>query len=238
MGYELVRAIVGSGRSFLFRMSSKVDLYTPEEAKLKTWSEGPVLYWPKYAQQDGTAPVRCRLIRVPAQGTTKHDVWLLTDVLDPARLSAATAARFYRWRWRNEGVFRVYKRTINKLKLSSRTVRLAHREAELSLLATQILLAPADLALRPVTKAAGEPVISPRKVLIEIRREMNEAGNRRGRSYGQRLQGCRADDRKQTSPKAARPWPRRKPHKPPKPPKLHTLTEEQKALLEQHIGAA
>jgi hypothetical protein len=76
------------------------------------------------------------LIRVPAKakakakgkgkgkGAVKRDVWLLTDVLDSARLSVATAAMFYRWRWRNEGVFRTDKRTINKLKLSSRTVRL------------------------------------------------------------------------------------------------------------------
>ena len=112
---------------------------------------------------------------MPARGRAKHDVWLLTDILDPARLSVATAAKFYRWRWRNEGVFRIYKRTINKLKLSSRTVRLVHREAEASLLALQILLAHADLALRP-KRARAEPVISPRKVLIEIRREMNGGG--------------------------------------------------------------
>jgi Transposase DDE domain len=237
MGYELVCAITGSGRSFLFRMSSKVHLFTLEKVTLKDWTEGPVLYWPKYAQESGAAPLPCRLIRVPAKGQVKHDVWLLTDVLDPARLSAATAAKFYRWRWRNEGVFRIYKRTINKMKLASRTVRLVHREAELSLLATQILLAHADLALRPATKAAaGAPVVSPRKVLIEIRREMKGAAQRRERSYRDRLRGCRADDRKQTSPKASREWPRRKPHKPPKPPILHTLNEEQKTLLNQHMG--
>jgi hypothetical protein len=239
MGYELVQAILQTRRSFLFRMSSKVHLYTREQATLKDWSEGPVWYWPEYAQRKGIAPIPCRLIRVPATGQTKRDVWLLTDVLDPARLSVATAAKFYRWRWRNEGVFRTYKRTINKLKLSSRTVRLVHREAEVSLLALQILLAHADLALRPnPTATAGAPVLSPRKVLIEIRKELKGTANRRGRSYRQRLQGCRADDRKQTSPKATREWPRRKPHKPPKPPILHTLTEEQKALLEQHIDAA
>jgi len=245
MGYDLVRAIVGSHRSFLFRMSSKVDLYTIEEAALKDWSEGPVLYWPKYVQKAGGAPIRCRLIRVPAKGKArakdkvKRDVWLLTDVLDPARMSVASAARFYRWRWRNEGLFRSYKRTINKLKLSSRTLPLVHREAELSLLATQVLLAHAHLALRPVTKATpGEPVISPRQVLIEIRSEIDATANRRRKRYRERLAGCRADGRKQTTPKATREWPRRKPHKPPKPPVLHTLNEEQKALLEQHLGAA
>ena len=52
-------------------------------------------------------------------------------------------------------MFRIYKRTISKLKLSSRTVRLVHREAEVSLLATQFLLAHADLALRPQRSEGG-----------------------------------------------------------------------------------
>ena len=38
--------------------------------------------------------------------------------------------------------------------------------------------------------------------------------------------------------KASREWPRRKPHKAPSPPKFLTLDEDQKALLQQHIGAA
>src|SRR5438270_886053 len=189
MGYDLAWAIVRSRRSFLLRMSSKIDLYTREHASLKTWSEGPVYYWPLYAQKKGQPPLACRLIRVPAKGAAQRDVWLLTDILDSVRLSRATAGKFYRWRWRNEGMFRTYKRTINKLKLSSRTVRLVHREAEVSLLALQILLAHADLALRP-QQTAEAPVISPRKVLIEIRRELNDTGNRARGSYQKRLQGC------------------------------------------------
>ena len=136
-------------------------------------------------------------------------------------------------------MFRIYKRVINKVKLSGRTVGLVHREAELSLLATQLLLAHADLALRPSTEAAvGEPVLSPRQVLIEIRRELQGTAKRRVRSYRDRLKGCRAEAREQTSAKARREWPRRKPHKPPRPPILRTLSGRQKALLSQHIGAA
>jgi hypothetical protein len=237
MGYELAWAILETKRSFLLRMSSKIDLYTLEHATLKTWSEGPVYYWPACVRTKGKPPIPCRLIRVPAKGQVKKDVWLLTDILDPARLSLATAAKFYRWRWRNEGVFRTYKRTINKLKLSSRTVRLVHREAEASLLALQILLAHADLALRPKQTVEG-PVLSPRKVLIEIRRELNGNATRRQGAYAQRLEGCRAESRHQKSPKASREWPRRTPHKPPGPPVLKTLTDEQKVLLQEHIGAA
>lgn len=56
--------------------------------------------------------------------------------------------------------------------------------------------------------------------------------------YSKRLRGCRADRRRQSSPKASREWPRRKPHVPPGPPVLHTLTDEQKALLQKHLDAA
>jgi hypothetical protein len=134
-----------------------------------------------------------------------------------------------------KGVFRIYKRTINRLKLSSRTVRLVHREAEASLLALQILLAHADLALRPNRTVEG-PVISPRKVPVEIRWEMDGKAANRRKSYAERLKGCRADGRQQTSPKAGREWPRRTPHKPPGPPNLHTLSDEQKVLRQSHIG--
>jgi hypothetical protein len=237
MGYELAWAILETDRSFLLRMSSRIDLYTLEHATLETWSEGPVYYWPACVQKKGKPPIACRLIRVPAKGQVKNDVWLLTNILDPARLPLATAAKFYRWRWRNEGVFRTYKRTINKMKLSSRTVRLVHREAEASLLALQILLAHADLALRPKQTVEG-PVISARKVLIEIRRELNGNATRRQGCYAQRLESCRAESRHQKSPKASREWPRRTPHKPPGPPVLKTLTDEQKVLLQEHIGAA
>jgi hypothetical protein len=237
MGSELARAIVPSRRSFRLRMSSKVHLDTAARAELTSWSEGPVSSWPAYIRQRGLPPIAGRLIRVPARGQAKPDVWLLTDVLDPARLSVKTAAKFSRWRWRNEGIFRIYKRTINELKLSSRTVRLVHREAEASWLALQLLLAHADLALRP-QRSAGEPAISPRKVLIAIRREMNGEARRSEGSYRRRREGCRAEAREQASPKATREWPRRKPYKPPAPPKIHTLTDEQKALVEKHLNAA
>jgi hypothetical protein len=112
MGSELARAIIATRRSFLLRLSSKTDLYTAERVESTTWSEGPVFYWPKYIREEGRPPIACRLIRIPARGRAKHDVWLRTDVLDPARLSVATAAKSYRWRWRDEGVFRAYKLSV------------------------------------------------------------------------------------------------------------------------------
>ena len=238
MGYELARAVLQHKQSFLLRMSSKVRLYALDETPIENWHEGLVYYWPETIQKRQQPPLLCRLIRVQAKGPTKHDVWLLTDVLSAQRLSARTAAQFYRWRWRNEGLFRTYKRTLKKVKLASRTVRLIHRELEGSLLALQILLAHADLALRP-HGAMGELVVSPRKVLIEIRREITGSdGHRRRTSYRRRLGECRVESRLQTSPKASREWPRRKTHQPPAPPVFLTMNDNQKALLEKHIQAA
>jgi len=118
-----------------------------------------------------------------------------------------------------------------------RTVRLVHREPEGSLLALQILLAHADLALRP-HGTMRKPAVSPRKVLIEIRKEI-AASVRAGRrtTYRRRLETCRAETRRQTSPKAGREWPRRNTHQPPASPLFLTMNDAQKALLEKHIHA-
>ncbi len=239
LGYELARAILDHNRSYLLRLSSKNRLYAVDDTPFEAWQDGQVYYWPETSQQDGQPPLLCRLIRIPAKGQTKHDVWLLTNILESQKLSAKTAAKFYRWRWRNEGLFRTYKRTLNKFKLASRSVKLIHRELEGSLLALQILLAHADLALR-AQDASGTIAISPRKVLIQIRHEIHRdsARHRRIPTYARRLNTCRAPTRQQTSPKASREWPRRKPHKAPAPPKFLTMREDQKALLIQYIGAA
>ena len=98
-------------------------------------------------------------------------------------------------------------------------------------------LAHADLAVRH-DESNGEIAISPRRVLIEIRREMagpRARPNQRS-TYLQRLNNCRAATRQQRGLKATREWPRRKSHVPPKPPKFLTLRDDQKALLNQHLG--
>lgn len=239
LGYELARAILGHKRSYLLRLSSKNRLYAIDDTPFEDWQDGLVYYWPETAQKEQQPPLLCRLIRIQATGQTKTDVWLLTNILDSQKLSVKAAAKFYRWRWRNEGLFRTYKRTLNKFKLASRSVKLIHRELEGSLLALQILLAHADLALR-THDATGEIAISPRKVLIQIRKEISRdsASHRRSPTFARRLEKCRAETRHQISPKASREWPRRKPHRAPAPPKFLTLREDQKALLQQYIGAA
>jgi hypothetical protein len=238
-GYEFALEILASGASFLVRVSSKTWLYTETHQPLQEFQEGVVYYWPQRRQERREPPLRLRLIRVRSP-RCKHDVWLLTDVLNSQQLSVAMAGQFYRWRWENEGLFRTYKRTLHKVKLVSRTVRLVHRELEGSLLAVQLMLAQAAMKLHPCSSVWDEPVLaSPRQVLLEIRREIRDASPQRRRpSFAERMGKATRERRKRTSRKEVREWPRRKPHKPPGPPQLHTLTDEQKALRDQLLEAA
>ncbi|MBA4040175.1 MAG: transposase, partial [Planctomyces sp.] len=152
-GYELYQDIRAAQASFLVRVSSRSHLYTERHQGLDRFREGLVWYWPQAQRDRGRPPLRLRLIRVRS---AKTKVWLLTDVLEPERLSRARAAQLYRWRWHIEGVFRTYKRTLPKVKLWSRTEALVYREAELALLALQVLSAQ---AVRPQRAAEGTVLV-------------------------------------------------------------------------------
>jgi len=233
VGYEVARALVGAPVSFLIRMSCQATLFTARAVRLDRFREGGVYYGPGAKQRGaGDKPLlRLRLIRV--RGKKKgNDVWLLTNVPAP-RLPAATAAQLYRWRWGSEGLFRTYKRTLAKVKLHSRTVRLVHREAEGSLLATQLLLAQGALALAGAGAARASVACSPRKVLLAVREELQAERRRRGPRFGQRLREARREQRARRSAEARRPWPQRKEHVPPKPPQILTLSDVQKARIAQ-----
>ncbi len=238
VGYDLTRTLVQQQVQFLIRMSSQATLYTARAIRRERYREGRVFYGPG-AKQRGSVDkplLRLRLIRV--RGKKKgRDVWLLTNVQESARLSAATAAQFYRWRWESEGLFRTYKRTLAKVKLQSRTLRLVHREAEGSMLATQLLLAQGALAL-PRAGQAQAVTCSPRRVLLAIRAELVGAPGRRGGRFGQRLRQAQREQRARRSAKVKREWPKRKEHKPPEPPVILKLTAEQKARITRQESKA
>lgn len=238
-GYELLVAMATAKVRYLIRMSSRTELYTEERQPLAKWRQGLVWYWPKWARHDNLPPLRARLLRITGKNA---DVWLLTDVLDSKELSHATAAQLYRWRWRNEGLFRTYKRTISGVKFRSRTLAQVHREAEGSLLAVQILLAHAVWELRD----HGEPEemrVSARRVLVLIRQDIVmqigvHLGPRQRQTYAVRLQCAIERERVRCSAKACRIWPRRKPHTPPKPPKIRRMTKELKDRADKMFQTA
>jgi hypothetical protein len=237
VGYELLQALRASSVCFLIRLSSTAPLYTSERLAWSRIREGLAYYWPQWAQQQHRPPIPVRVLRIRGR---KADVWLMTNVVDAQRLPRPSAGRFYRWRWRNEGLFRTYKRTLQKVKLMSRTVALAHREAEGSLLAVQLLLAQGAQAL-PTPSTAIIPRSSARKVLVEVRMEIRNVvgmylGPRQRQTYAERLLQACWQRRRQRTPKVRRPWPARKDHKPPGPPTILKMGTDLKDQLQQSLG--
>jgi len=238
ISYDLLKKLVQSEVSFLIRLSSVAPLYTTGKIARHRFQEDALYYWPQKQQLREKAPVRVRVLRIRSCG--KADVWLMTNVLDPTQLSRESASRFYRWRWRSEGLFRTYKRTLGKVKLMSRSVAMVHREAEGSLLAVQLLLAHGALAL-PETLDHQPRLPSARKVLLEIRAEIRNVtgmylGPRQWITYWDRLRRLRPERRKPRRNKVRRRWPGRADHKPPGPPRILKMGTILKDLAEKTLG--
>jgi Transposase DDE domain len=246
-GFELASALNRARRSFLIRLSSKVRLLTEDHVEMASYHQGRAYYWPNEVQTAGRPPLPVRMIRVAGKVPAK-DVWLLTNVLESERLSVEQAGRFYKMRWENEGMFRTYKRTLKKVKLVSRTVRAVRREAYGSLLATQVLLATGAVALDQKRRRAAaaransarRPVVSTpcsaRKVLTAFRTCLRACYQEDRTTLQERLAESERERRVRDTPKQKREWPRRKPHEAPKPPRVLTMTEEQKSLLAKHMS--
>jgi hypothetical protein len=237
-GYELASALSTAPKTaFLIRCSSLSALYIEEEVK-PGWDDLVVQCWTLEAQKEKKPPVPLRLLRIKPKGG-KHDVFVLTNVLEAKKLTLAQAEQFYRMRWGCEGFFRLYKRTVGKVKLLGRTVKEVHREAEGSLLAVQLLLAQAAQArlLYGHMQEQG----SGRCLLLEVRREILEqlCGKKRDRtSFQQRLAGAWRRERQRRSSKVKRVWPTRGKHKHPQDPKLRILSAEQKEFMRKVLSAA
>ena len=101
---ELLRTLLSQECSFLIRLSSQAQLYSEEGVEVSRFVEGQFWYWTDKAEKANKPALRVRVIRV-ASNKRKNDVWLVTNVLDASRLTAASAARLDRMRWESECFF-------------------------------------------------------------------------------------------------------------------------------------
>ena len=188
-------ALMANTIPFLIRQSCMATFKAWEKITCKTTGETLVMYRPDDQGKQGKPWLHLRLIvvvdrRRNREGKRPKPVWLLTNVLDPTRLSARQAGEFYRMRWENEGMFRTYKRTLNKLKLVNRTLRTARREAHGSLLACRLLLGQGQGAWAQHLKSEGsrkarpseqggregeQGVYSPRRAILAVREGLLKA---------------------------------------------------------------
>jgi hypothetical protein len=141
VGYDLLRAVIDSGRHVLVRVGSHVRLL-----KKLGWAKesgGIVYLWPDRAAQRNLPPLMLRLV-VAVGG--KHPVYLVTSI-SQSRLSDAQVIEVYRRRWGIELFFRHLKQTFQRRKLRSASADNARVELEWSLVGLWCLALYAQIEL-------------------------------------------------------------------------------------------
>ena len=133
VGYGLCLRLLRHGRHFLLRVGGNITLLT-DLGYYHEERDGLVYLWPQKHR-------RCRplVLRLIVLRHGKQDVYLLTDVLDPAQLTDEEAATLFGMRWGEEVFYRSYKQTMQRRKLLSRTAATCLAEAQWTLLGLWLL---------------------------------------------------------------------------------------------------
>jgi hypothetical protein len=135
IGYPLWALINGMGMHFLVRVGANVQLLTARSDCAIRLRKDLVLCWPLTAQQAKLPPLRLRLVRVQI-GTQK--MWMLTNVLEPKRLTLEQIVTFYKMRWGIEVEFRGLKQTLDCGKLRCRNSQRLLAELNWSIMAMAV----------------------------------------------------------------------------------------------------
>jgi hypothetical protein len=241
IGYPLWSRILKRNGDFLVRVGANARLLI-EELQGRVVSEGEeqfVWCWPLDAQRAGGPPLRLRLIHTRLK---KTEVWLLTSVLDPARLTRAEIVRLYRMRWGIEVEFRGLKQTLNRAELRCRNEARVGVELDWSILAMAVaeLWALKEQLAKPAAKSHPKKPPGPEKrslsgtmrALRWCLRNLHERCEP-GRSLRDRLREAVTDDYQRNSTKGARYRPDNPDKNPLGDPKLRVLTREEMQMLRE-----
>jgi Transposase DDE domain len=222
-GYDLLKEIIASGRSFIIRVGASVELLERLGWHYRRESDGMVYLWPKHAQRRDEPPLVLRLVSVfDAKGRQMH---LLTSVLDRSKLSNAAVRKMYRLRWGVELLFRAIKQTMQLRKARSWTPQASALELQWGMAGVWMLgLLALQEQCRDLTKE-GKPagVWSAATVLRVIRRAIDDS-LKRGPSLARLLRKAVKDGYVRRKSKKAIDWPHKKREKPPGNPRRRKAT--------------
>lgn len=211
-GFDLLGELRGSGVSFLVRVGRGIRLLS-ELGDYRCEGRDTVYLWP--VKHRHRAPLRLRLIRV-------GEVWLITDVADPRRLSKKTASELYRRRWGLEVAFRSLKQTLERRTVRSRSAPNATRELAWSIVGLWVL---ALIGVRAIRAAGHAPDrLSIAAALAAVRSPLAA-----GRALRRRLGTATRDTYRRRSPKRAYERARKKTPPPPGAPVVILATASQVA---------
>lgn len=144
-GYDYWKALLNQGHSFLIRVAGQVRLV--EGLGWTRRRKNIVYLWPEKVRRRCEPPLVLRLLEFP---DARGSLWLVTNVLDPQKLSVRAVAEIYRRRWGVEVFIRGFKQTFGRGKLRSHAPQNVELELDWSLAAlwSLELLAVRELAAR------------------------------------------------------------------------------------------
>ena len=220
VGYDMLRAIADSDRHFLIRIGSNVSLLS----KLGFYQEkqDTVYLWPgaKPTRRRKNPPMVLRLIRIQQPG--KKTVYLLTNVLDPLKLSVQAAAVLYTLRWGVEVFFRSLKQTLCRRKLLSDAPDNARQELYWAVIGIAVL---GTLSVREILAAGKDPLSFSVALALASLRHAAQSAASAVTDLASHLAAAVKDSYRRSRPKHSRNWPRRKRCKPPGRPRLRQATK-------------
>ena len=224
VGYDLMNELTLTGTEFLIRCAGNTRLLI-EGTVSKIMRQGDVqrvYLWPR--NKRGQPPLMLRLLILKEHG---RRVYLLTNVMEPTRLSRQMASVLYRARWGVELAFRSLKRTLDRYRVLSKKPHFGSMELAAYVLALALLMLAGAAAMGArVVRLCVAKALRCLRLMIEALR-----WRARARPVAAVLRAAVRDAYERHRPKHARDWPRPKEHHPPGPPKFHTLTPKEIAAI-------
>ena len=240
IGYPLWSQILKRNGDFLVRVGANVHLLV-ESLQARIVQEGReqfVLCWPQDAQREGLPPLRLRLIHTRIK---KTKLWLLTSVLNRAKLTMPQVQSLYRMRWGIEVEFRGLKQTLNRGELRCRNDERVLVELDWSLLGMAVaeLWALKEQMADPSSERSSKKDVPRSRSLAGTMRALRwclrnlREADEPGRALVDRLREAVTDNYQRRSSKRARYRPLNPDKKPLGDPKLRVLTKEDLQMLHE-----
>lgn len=225
VGYDFWRTIDTTGHRFLCRVGSNCN-FLKKLGRVRE-RQGVVYCWPKEKQNKKHPPLVMRLLRFHDR---RGEVYLVTNELNPSRLSDSQASEIYRRRWGIEVQFRSLKQTFGCGKLLAHTPEVAEQELTWSLVGLWIaqLLARREQTSM-TTPDSGTSVAQVLRIVEDILGRPDRVP-KPGQSFRHRMSKAMTDTYARKSQKKSRNFPRRKEEPQTGPPKVTLATLDQKKL--------
>lgn len=232
VGYELCGRILQAGGSFLLRVGSNVQLLT-ELGYYTLECDGVVYLWPEKFRD--RPPLVLRLVELKRG---KQTIYLVTNVLDRAKLSSRQASTLYEMRWGVEVFYRSFKQTLDRRTVKSRIPATALAEVAATMLGLWLLgmLSVSRLVARridPLQWSVAKARDAVRRAMRVPLASPQQNRSRRSMSLDHALAHALKDHYQRRRAKAARNFPRKKRERPPGPPKIKKATSHQRHIAKQ-----